>query len=180
MNRMPLFLLAILLASPLAAQSQSSSVGAGDRLRVRVGNRTIIEGALMNEHAPLHIRTDTGLVVIEPETIRGLYRYEGRRSRAESMLRGAGLGLLIGGGAGFVLGYADGDDPPGWFSWTAEEKAAIGAAMMGTSGLVVGGIVGLAWPTEVWQRLDPTSIRLAPVTGRRGGTGVVVSLSITH
>ncbi len=34
-------------------------------------------------------------------------------------------GLLIGIGVGMILGFADGDDPPSWFSFSAGEKAIL-------------------------------------------------------
>jgi hypothetical protein len=57
--------------------------------------------------------------------------------RDKGMLEGLGIGLLTGALTGAAMGFADGDDPPGWFSITAGEKAAIG-------GLVLGGVGGLS------------------------------------
>ncbi len=57
---------------------------------------------------------------------------------------GAGQGIVVGGSIGLfvggILGYADGDDPPGWFSMTAGEKAATGAVL----GFIPGALIGLA------------------------------------
>ncbi len=61
-----------------------------------------------------------------------------------NILKGMGLGTLIGGGFGGFLGLASGDDPPGWFSMTAGEKAAVGAIAFGAVGFLVGTIAGVA------------------------------------
>jgi len=55
---------------------------------------------------------------------------------------GLGLGLAIGGGGGALIGLASGDDKPGWFSFTAGEKATILGLGFGAIGCVVGGIAG--------------------------------------
>ena len=58
--------------------------------------------------------------------------------------KGALYGLLIGGAAGALLGFSSGDDPyDNFFSFTAEQKALIGGASLGITGLILGGIAGL-------------------------------------
>jgi hypothetical protein len=53
------------------------------------------------------------------------YKYS-QVSRLLLRRRGHALkGLLIGIGVGMVLGFADGDDPPGWFSFSAGDKAVL-------------------------------------------------------
>jgi hypothetical protein len=47
-------------------------------------------------------------------------------SRLGLRRRGHALkGMLIGAGLGMILGFADGDDPPSWFSFSASDKAII-------------------------------------------------------
>lgn len=47
-------------------------------------------------------------------------------SRLVLRRRGHALkGMLIGVGVGMILGFADGDDPPGWFSFSATDKAIL-------------------------------------------------------
>jgi hypothetical protein len=55
--------------------------------------------------------------------------------------KGLGLGLVIGGGSGALLGLASGDDEPGWFSLTAEQKAAVGGLGLGIISALTGGII---------------------------------------
>ncbi len=74
-----------------------------------------------------------------------------RRSKAgTSML----IGLLAGAGTGAVIGYSDGNDEPGFFSFTARQKAAIMAVGAGLTGLLVGAIVAGANGADISFRLD--------------------------
>lgn len=58
-------------------------------------------------------------------------------------LKGAGYGLLIGGGSGFLLGILSGDDPPDVFMpMTALQKAFLGGAVFGILGAPIGGLFG--------------------------------------
>lgn len=52
-------------------------------------------------------------------------------------------GAAIGLGSGFILGYASGDDKEGFFTFTKEEKARLGAIALGFTGTITGLIVGL-------------------------------------
>lgn len=54
------------------------------------------------------------------------------------ILIGAGVGFLVGG----LIGYASGDDNPGWFSMTAEAKAVALGTALSIPGMLIGGIAG--------------------------------------
>jgi hypothetical protein len=60
--------------------------------------------------------------------------------KKDSPLIELGIGALAGGLIGFATGYSGGDDPPGWFSFTAEGKG-LAVGLLGAS---VGGLIGLA------------------------------------
>ena len=49
-------------------------------------------------------------------------------------------GFIVGG----FVGLVSGDDEPGWFSFTAEEKALILGVLGTAPGAIIGGIVGSA------------------------------------
>ncbi len=51
-------------------------------------------------------------------------------------------GLASGFAGGFMVGLLSGDDPPGWFSFTAEEKGLILGVPLGVLGGLTGLIVG--------------------------------------
>jgi hypothetical protein len=61
---------------------------------------------------------------------------------------GGGYGFLGGASLGAVIGIALGDDPPGWFSYTAAEKAFMFGAALGLIGIIIGGIFGAASGTD--------------------------------
>ncbi len=56
--------------------------------------------------------------------------------------RGIGIGAASGALLGGILGLADGDDEPGWFSATKEEKAVGGGVLLFIPGAAVGAGVG--------------------------------------
>ncbi len=57
--------------------------------------------------------------------------------------KGALYGLLIGGAAGALLGFASGDDESDFLlNFTAEEKALIAGASLGITGLILGVTIG--------------------------------------
>ena len=93
-----------------------------------------------------------------------------------SARKGAGIGLLIGAATGAVIGFASGDDGPGWFSFTAEEKAALGAVGLGGLGAVIGLIAGAASSGERWEEvpLDRVRVSFGPQRDGRFGLGASV------
>lgn len=62
--------------------------------------------------------------------------------KKSKLFQGLGYGLLIGGGSGAFVGFMSGDDKPGWFSMTAQQKALLGAIGLGILGASLGGICG--------------------------------------
>ncbi len=73
-----------------------------------------------------------------------------RASRKSSgRFLGAVVGLVIGGG----IGLAQGDDPPGWISFSAQEKAVA----LGMTGASLGFLIGwIAAPGAEWRAIGPT------------------------
>jgi hypothetical protein len=61
--------------------------------------------------------------------------------KSSKVLLGLGIGVLSGAAFGATLGLVSGDDT-GWFAFSAEEKAALGAVGLGVLGLAIGGITG--------------------------------------
>lgn len=99
------------------------------------------------------------------------------RKRGSSAGRGALTGIFIGGLSGALLGLASGDDPPEqWFAFSAEEKALMGALGLGSTGGLVGALLGYLAAGENWVEVPRESMRLdvAPLHG----TGVGLSLEL--
>ena len=84
-------------------------------------------------------------------------------------LRGGAIGLLVGAGVGAIIGLASGDDAPGTFlGLTAGEKAALGAAVFG----VVGAVIGYAIASS--GEHDRLLISVGPLRDGRFGLGLSV------
>ena len=92
-------------------------------------------------------------------------------------LTGGLIGLLAGAGVGAIAGLASGDDPPGWFSFTAEQKAIMGAVVLGGIGGAVGLIAGALIKTERWVEvpLDNVGLSFAPQRDGRFRLGMSIS-----
>jgi hypothetical protein len=112
----------------------------------------------------LVLTTDTELTVAVADVVR-LDVLRGRKSKTWA---GAGIGFLVGGVAGFAIGLASGDDPPGWFSYTAEQKAVAGGVVLGLAGGLVGGIVGAVSKTDQWEEIPSDRFRVSLLPAHRG------------
>ena len=99
--------------------------------------------------------------------------------RQRKVLKGLGVGLLLGAASGVVIGLASGDDEGGLIAFTAEEKALMAGAMLGLTGGVVGLIVGLVRRHDVWSPVLPGDVDLTvlPLV-REGGAGLHVGLAL--
>jgi len=69
---------------------------------------------------------------------------------------GAGYGAIAGAALGAMIGSASGDDPPGLFSMTKEEKTLTGVTCLTPIGAIIGGIAGSS------NSIDEVAINLPP------------------
>ncbi len=183
MTRIALILLA-LGAAPLAAQEAPRGVPwpvfprpvvqPGDRVRIhpRAAEEPIIGRWLGSEDGQARIevagngtRTDTLLVALE--SIASLERSSGRSRKTGS---GAAVGAAVGLFAGAVSGFASGDDPPGFMSMTAGDKALYGGLAGAGLGAIVGAIIGTTMVSDRWQ--------VVPLIPTRPGAGPGIALSV--
>lgn len=80
---------------------------------------------------------DLNEIRIDPKTVQTIsFRRKG------SVGKGVWIGALSGAVVGGIAGYASGDDEPGWFSSTAEEKAAGTAIFLSFPGAGLGALFG--------------------------------------
>lgn len=176
--------LASLLLLPIAcavAVAQEDPVPPGSRIRVTspmLGDARRI-GTVVTFH------TDT--LVFQPAGSRdsvaipasALTRLEVSAGRRRPILKGMGIGFLVGAATGVILGFASGDSENGWWDWTAEQKAGIGGAVLGSVGAVAGGVIGATRVTERWARISLGSAEtgVGPLpTGR--GVGLVITVRL--
>lgn len=110
-----------------------------------------------------------GIVQVPMVSLRELSVSGGRRSGAAGAVRGGTIGLAGGALSGAVIGYASGDDPAGWFAFTAEDKAVMLGVLLGGAGAVVGAIIGALAPGEQWE---PITLEPAPAGLSDGGVAV--------
>jgi len=58
--------------------------------------------------------------------------------KKSSFAKMMGISIILG-SVGAMIGFTDGDDPPGWFSWSAGEKATTLGILLGGTSAFIGG-----------------------------------------
>jgi hypothetical protein len=130
-------LVAILLFPGIAPAAKKKS---GRTLALTLKTGGVVNGELLTVK-------DDRLVIFDANSLIGQEVRIGdvshiRVVKKSRFLPGLGLGLLIGGAGGALIGICSGDGPSGWFAFTAREKALLGAAGLGSLGVIIGGIAG--------------------------------------
>lgn len=155
---------AAFILTPLSAvSSQAVQPRSGDRIRI-----TSAPNTLDNQTARvLSVRNDTlFLQVVPAETLAvalaGVTRLEVSTARRRNTGQGAAIGGLIGLTSGVLMGAASGDDPPGWFSFTAGEKALILGVGLAVPGLVIGALVGSQNMSDRWTSVPLGAVKATP------------------
>ena len=178
MSRTLLLCAVLAIGSFKSVAAQEAPVSPGDRVRVwtaidargnPVGRPTVGTLSLWTADSVVVDTGKNGGVTIPRSMVTRVDQSLGRRSRGRSALRGAGFGLLIGGVGGAFSGLISGDDEPGWFAFTAEEKALIGGIAFGGMGTVLGGVIGALAPTDQWEQISLPA-RLGVTPSQRGFT----------
>ena len=193
MKRINIVLVVALLLIAAPSFAQVARVRPNDRVRVStVGDRTVGKVVSIGEmlvvrvihKAPVvthvgyraHLASSgETLVEIPLSTVTKLEKSGGRKRNA---LNGALTGLLVGGAAGVLTGFAAGDDEPGTFiAFTAGEKATLGGVLLGGTGLVVGAVAGALMRTEKWDSVPLNWVQVGFGPQRKGGFGMTAALS---
>lgn len=179
--------LALLLAAPLAAQEPVPGPAArvavphpvgpvvrpGDRVRLQprgpgvpatTGRWLGTDGGQARvEVLGAHGRTDTAVV-----SLAGVASLERSTGRGSKLGTGLAVGAFLGLVAGVSAGLLEGDDPPGFMSYSAGDKALL----YGLSGAGLGGLVGMV----IGSTIKSDHWQVVPLRPMPGGVGSGLSI----
>lgn len=146
----------------------------GDEIRVARSSAPVVRGTLQRVTGDsLFLRTGDSTTAIPRSDVHRVQRYEGIERK---WAQGFSYGFLIGTGTGAVTGFLSGDDPPGFLSFTAPEKALILGIVGGFTGSMVGVVAGSLRTGEHWRGTHPFSEALAFLPTKHG-TAIGVTLT---
>ena len=157
MKNLSLLIACLLILIVSKAQSDSLSGKKQKNLVASINSidKKIIKGNVFAvNHSQVVLKTYNGSQYVSAENIRTF-----TLKRRNSVLRGALIGLGIGAVTGVIIGFASGNDPimsydnpndpfgigaslNNMFAMTAGQKAVAGGLFLGTTGAVVGAIIG--------------------------------------
>lgn len=144
--------LVLLLLTAGFPTALSAQIAPGDPVRLKSVSASGRFTVVTVDSTSLHVRDSSGSVHEAPlATLDRLDVYRGRRSTAGGLLRGAAIGGVAGASLGIVAGLAAGTDPQHFF--TTEEMVIILGVMLGGSGALAGGVIGMVAPGERWERV---------------------------
>jgi hypothetical protein len=179
-------ILALAVAGALSAKGTgvlaqtAPSVEEGSRVRITAPSLGLTEAVgivqeATNEELVVQFEYPRRLATVDRSDITGL---DVSVERQRKVLKGLGVGALVGAGSGVLIGLASGDDE-GFLALTAEEKAVIMGIGLGAVGGVVGLVVGALDRNDVWSSTLPIDLDVAvlPVL-RAGGAGVHLGLAL--
>lgn len=163
MRTATLLVLTTLAFAPASAVAQDPALAPGARVRIaleQADTRPMIGRLIAVTRDTLLVRTAAADSIAVP--LSEVRRLDVSTGRYRPILKGMGLGFLIGAATGALIGAADGDDDAGFIAFSAGEKAALGAVLFGGLGTVAGGLVGAASPTDRWTQVSPrrTGVRI--------------------
>ncbi len=107
-------------------------------------------------------------LVIPQDNIELLEKSVQTSNRGQSTALGLGVGVAV----GVLAGFASGNDSGGIVSFSAEEKAGMGAITFGLAGALIGAIAGSG---EKWEEVSRSPIQLGLFGGARKETGIFFS-----
>jgi hypothetical protein len=171
-----------------ALAADGPTLASGTRIRAKVTETTDkgktrtreVRGSLVDlgdstltmkpERVPSGVGTRSGSYLIIPrERIEELETSVRPSRRGQGALIGLGVGAIV----GAMIGFADGDDPAGFMSFSAEAKAGMLAIVFAPVGAMIG---ALAAPGEQWDSVSAGDVRLGFHRGPDGGTGILLSM----
>ena len=157
-----------LVASAVPLVSLPAQVATGDRVRLtrdgqdarRTGRVVRLRGDTIWLETPAArgARPDTTLAI----PLTGVRRVERSTGRHRHVARNAGIGALVGVGAGMVGALTVDEDDLGWFFATRSEFGLAVGLVVGVPSATIGALTGLV-PTEGWDAV-PSPSAAAPST----------------
>lgn len=182
-------LTACVLPSALWGQAHCPALPTGSTVRLQTTSTatyTLPQAVHPSDTAIFVSTAAAGRVAVRCAELERVQLRVGRGSRTRSALKGAGIGLLIGGVAGGGLAYASygEEEDGGWQIFSRGEGVLLGTAFFGGLGAVAGGVTGFVSPGSRWEdvplaspppRASAEGLRIAPAEG----AGVRVSYTLS-
>jgi len=175
---LPVVLVLLAASSGDLAAQHVQAPRSGDRVRITGGTTSGEFTFLTREGDTLVLRKAMGVDTLRvPLSSIGSLAVRRSRTSGRGAARGAGIGFLIGGGTGALIGLMSGDDPPGFMSFSAGEKAVVLGGALGLLGTLIGVIGGASNPGQRWEAL-PTGTFTRVEPGVDGGVNLAFSIPI--
>lgn len=183
MSRLIAAVLLILISEPTVLTGQAAGPATllrpGDRIRITQAGEDPRVAILVAQNPEELVVQGPKFETDEAVPIDQITRLEVSTGRHRNVLKGMGLGVGIGGTAGLLLGAVGYQRCTGMCIMGPNdrgESAAFGGALLGTLGLVVGTIAGIA-SHDSWQRVPLDGRRVAiAVTPKAFGPGLGITL----
>ena len=164
-------LLACTVTVTTVVAAQGPQLASGDRVRVTATHLGLdrVDGVLESiDGDTVLIATDTTLRM-HRAAIDRIERHDGRKAYP---VRAAGVGFLIGAGAGIVFGAALAQCPPAGCDTSPAVQGAVAGLAFGLAGAAIGGITGAVAKVDRWKTVPPDALR-AGTGGAGAGTDVI-------
>ncbi len=176
-TRVLIILTVILTVAPVVtvAAQQPLPLHPGDRIRAMVPSLSsgpLVGTVVAFQTDSLIVQGGTSTWHLSLASLTHLDVSQGRRSHA---LLGAGIGLLVGAAVG-VLIASDCDTVEGPFA-TQGQCTAVGAAVFGGAGALVGALTGALARTEQWAQVPLARLRMSLTPNPGGALQLRASLS---
>lgn len=184
MRKLEFILLATLLSVPMALVGQTgvTPMETGNRVRITapsLGLFGMVGTILDSQERAVVFRFDASSRVDTLDRA-AITEMDISIRRERRMGKSVGIGLLVGAGAGALIGLASGgNEGEGEFiTFTDGEVVALGAVVLGVIGGAIGVLAGLQ-RRDVWAPalLSETELALIPLV-RDGGAGLYIGMSI--